>query len=126
MKVLLLVLSQLAIGLCAENRTLFQYIQGNSEFSILEGLLNQAQLSGALDSPGTLTIFAPTNDAFNKLTPGLLSNLQGVDTTALTNLLLYHVTNGILIAPLLTNGMSVTALNNRTFTINKYPNGVCF
>ncbi|XP_033742180.1 transforming growth factor-beta-induced protein ig-h3-like [Pecten maximus] len=123
MKFFIFFLSQLAIVLCAENRTLFQYIQGHSEFSILEGLLNQANLSPALNGAGTLTMFAPTNDAFNKLPPALLSNLQGVDTTALSNLLLYHVTNGILIAPLLTNGMTVTSLNNRTIYVNKYPNG---
>ncbi|XP_060070212.1 transforming growth factor-beta-induced protein ig-h3-like [Ylistrum balloti] len=123
MKLLVILLSQLAIAFCAENRTLFQYIQGHSEFSILEGLLSKAQLSSTLNSPGTFTLFAPTNDAFNKLPSGMLSNLQSVDTVALSNLLLYHVTNGILIAPLLTNGMSATSISNQTINVNKYPNG---
>ncbi|OWF45717.1 transforming growth factor-beta-induced protein ig-h3-like [Mizuhopecten yessoensis] len=123
MKLLVFFLSQLAFVLCVENRTLSQYIHDHSQFSILDELLNHAHLSATLNSPGTFTIFAPTNDAFNKLPAGLLDNLKGVDTVALVNLLKYHVTAGILIAPLLSNGMTVTSLDNRTIHVNKYPNG---
>lgn len=57
MKVLAVFLTQLAIALCFENRTLFQYLDAQREFSTFVGLIKHANLSDLLKAPGTLTLF---------------------------------------------------------------------
>ena len=52
--------------------------------------LSEALASGAL---GKLTVFAPTNEAFDALPEGTLDSLLA-DTTALSGVLTYHVTLG--------------------------------
>ena len=44
-------------------------IASNPEFSTLKSLIGHAGLSSLLREEGSLTIFAPTNEAFNKLPP---------------------------------------------------------
>ncbi len=65
--------------------------QGN--FTILLQALEAANLSSAIESPGNLTIFAPTDSAFNALPAGTLDSLLA-DPTALYNALTLHVVSG--------------------------------
>ncbi|MDB5045191.1 MAG: fasciclin, partial [Deinococcus sp.] len=58
-------------------------------FSTLAGLIQAAGLADTLNS-GTYTIFAPTNDAFAKVSASTLSTLQA-DVAKLRQVLLYHV-----------------------------------
>jgi transforming growth factor-beta-induced protein len=63
------------------------------EFSTLIAALQAANLVGALDGNRQFTVFAPTDAAFAAL--GLnADNIGTLDDTALTNILLYHVTAG--------------------------------
>lgn len=68
----------------------------NADFSILVDALTRANLVGAVASPDAeLTVFAPTNSAFNSLLSDLgASSLDDIPTETLTNILLYHVVNG--------------------------------
>ncbi|HRH17732.1 MAG TPA: fasciclin domain-containing protein [Aquabacterium sp.] len=63
------------------------------ELSTLVNLVVAADLVGPLSGKGPLTVFAPTNEAFGKVPPALLS-LIGSDTSLLTSVLTYHVTPG--------------------------------
>lgn len=65
----------------------------NSEFSILVEALTKADLVGAVgNKEAELTVFAPTNDAFEALLSELgASSLDDIPTTTLSNILLYHV-----------------------------------
>lgn len=63
------------------------------ELSTLVNLVVAANLTGPLSGKGPLTVFAPTNAAFNKVPPALLG-LIGSDTGLLTSVLTYHVTPG--------------------------------
>lgn len=84
----------------------------------------KAELLPALSNPYTeLTVFAPTNAAFNDLATALNTDLNGI--LALPNLadvLLYHVTQGNVVSGDLTNG-SVEMLNGDDVTVD-ITNGV--
>ena len=76
-------------------------VVGNEDFSILEGLVLFAELEGVLAGEGQFTVFAPTNAAFVDLIGVLASELGQEAAEALlgdkdfvTNVLLYHVTDG--------------------------------
>lgn len=61
--------------------------------SALSGGLNpQVNLVDTLNS-GQYTVFAPTNDAFNKLPAATIEQLK-TDSAMLTSILTYHVVNG--------------------------------
>lgn len=63
------------------------------ELSTLVSLVGAAGLVDALNGPGPLTVFAPTNDAFNKV-PAPLLGLIGGSNELLTQVLTYHVSAG--------------------------------
>jgi hypothetical protein len=81
-------------------------------FTTLVAAVVKAELLPALSDPFVeLTVFAPTNTAFDNLATALGTDLNGI--LALPNLadvLLYHVTPGNIVSANLTNG-NVTMLN---------------
>lgn len=52
-----------------------------------------AGLASTLSGPGPFTVYAPTNAAFQKIPPAVLSAITS-DTSLLTAVLTYHVTPG--------------------------------
>jgi transforming growth factor-beta-induced protein len=74
------------------DQTVTEYAMSDENFSILVEALTKANLADVLDSPGTFTVFAPTNDAFNALFTQLgVSGINDLSAAALTPILLYHV-----------------------------------
>ena len=69
----------------------------DGRFTTLVAALEAADLVGALQGEGPFTVFAPTDDAFAALPEGALDGLLA-DTDALSNVLLYHVVNGKVMA----------------------------
>ena len=66
--------------------------QSNPNLSSLSAALNRAGLSATLSSPGTYTVFAPTNQAFSAfLSANGFSNLNEVPVPLLKEVLLNHV-----------------------------------
>jgi uncharacterized surface protein with fasciclin (FAS1) repeats len=66
--------------------------QGNPEFSTLVTAVTAAGLGEALSGAGPLTVFAPTNAAFEALPAGLLQKLLLPENKeVLTKILTYHV-----------------------------------
>lgn len=61
--------------------------------STLADLVVAAGLVDALSQPGNLTVFAPTNDAFDAI-PDALFDAIGSDPNVLTGVLTYHVVGG--------------------------------
>lgn len=76
-----------------ESNTIADIAVANSEFSILVEALTKADLVSAVSDKGAqLTVFAPTNDAFNALLSDLgAGSLNDVQTETLKSILLYHV-----------------------------------
>ena len=66
-----------------------------ANFSTLVAAVQAAELEGALRGDGPLTVFAPTNGAFDKLPEGLVDELLLEENKdKLVNLLKYHVVLG--------------------------------
>ena len=63
------------------------------QFSTLVTALKTAGLVDTLNGDGPFTVFAPTNEAFDKLPAGTLDALLK-DPAKLKSILLYHVVNG--------------------------------
>lgn len=62
-------------------------------FQTLVTAVQAAGLVETLNSPGALTVFAPTDDAFAKLPPGTIQTLVQ-NIPQLTRILTYHVVPG--------------------------------
>jgi uncharacterized surface protein with fasciclin (FAS1) repeats len=69
----------------------------DGRFTTLVAALEAADLVDTLKSPGPFTVFAPTDDAFAKLPDSTLDALLN-DIPTLTQILLYHVVPGNLLA----------------------------
>jgi uncharacterized surface protein with fasciclin (FAS1) repeats len=70
---------------------------GDERFSTLVTALTEAGLVETLQGEGPFTVFAPTNDAFAALPEGTVEGLLA-DIPALTDVLLYHVVSGEVMA----------------------------
>ncbi|CAC5405211.1 unnamed protein product [Mytilus coruscus] len=64
-------------------------VSGNKDLSTLLALCKRANITGIIQSD-PLTVFAPTNAAFDRLTSNVLSQIHD-DTTKLKELLEYHL-----------------------------------
>src|SRR5699024_11984549 len=68
-------------------------ISKSSMLSTLGEMLDQAELVDTLDSEDELTVFAPTDAAFDQMSDEEMDSLQE-DQQQLTDLLQYHVVEG--------------------------------
>jgi len=95
---------------------------GAGTFNTLVAAVQAAGLAETLDQGGPFTVFAPTDEAFAKLPEGTVESLLG-DIPALTNILLYHVVSGKVMASDVVNLSEATTLNGSAFKIDT-TNGV--
>jgi transforming growth factor-beta-induced protein len=73
--------------------TIVDVATGNPALSTLVSALQAADLVTTLQGRGPFTVFAPTNEAFEKIPAGVLSFLLA-SPDALADVLLYHVVPG--------------------------------
>lgn len=101
------------------NETVVDIALGSPIHTSLVAAVVEARLLPALTNPfASLTVFAPTNTAFDNLATALGTDLAGVLAhPQLTDILLYHVIGSEVIAANLTNG-PVATLNGQSVTIN--------
>jgi transforming growth factor-beta-induced protein len=85
-------------------------------FETLVTAVQAADLTSTLQGPGPFTVFAPTDAAFDDLPAGALDALLA-DTQALTEVLLYHVVPGRILAADLEDGQIVTSAEGREFRV---------
>ena len=86
------------------------------QFKTLLSLAKQAGLVGALSGPGPLTVFAPTDAAFNAVPKATLRQLA-TDQKALRRVLLYHVVKGDVTAARVVKLESTSTLAGRKISI---------
>jgi uncharacterized surface protein with fasciclin (FAS1) repeats len=82
-----------------ENKNIIENAVNSKDNTTLVTAVKAAGLVDTLESPGPFTVFAPTNEAFNKLPPGTVENLLKPENKAkLTQILTFHVVPGKLTA----------------------------
>ena len=88
-------------------------------FNTLVAAVQAAGLVDALKGEGPFTVFAPTDDAFAALPEGTIDALLADPTGDLTQILLYHVVPGKVMAADLSDGMEAATLQGKpvTFTL---------
>jgi len=91
----------------------------DSGFTTLTSAVIKAELLPALTNPfSNLTVFAPTNAAFDNLATALGTDLAGIlALPTLSNILLYHVLGTEVLSSALTSG-PVATLNGQNITID--------
>jgi uncharacterized surface protein with fasciclin (FAS1) repeats len=98
-----------------EKQTIVEIAVGNENFSTLVTALKAAGLVETLSSEGPFTVFAPTNDAFEKLPEGTVPTLvKPENKEKLTGILTYHVISGEFMAADVVNAIND---NDGSFTI---------
>ncbi|WP_225851057.1 fasciclin domain-containing protein [Streptomyces sp. HPF1205] len=105
---------------------------GNAQLSTLVSYVNSAKLANTLDSSNNITLFAPTNAAWQKLSSSERTNLKN-NPTQLKKALLYHVVNQPVTKAELPNGSFTTLEGSKlttsgsgtTFKVNNTANIVC-
>ena len=92
---------------------------GSKDHTTLVAALKQADLVTSLSNAGPFTVFAPTNDAFNKLPAGTVDGLMKDDKKAdLQNILQYHVTLSALKVENLTDGQTLGMVNGDNVNVS--------
>jgi len=75
-----------------ESNTIVDIAVNDARFTTLVAALQKANLVDALAADGSMTVFAPTNDAFSALLNALgAASLDDLSAETLTPILLYHV-----------------------------------
>ncbi len=96
----------------------------NEDFSTLVTAVQAAGLVDALKGEGPFTVFAPTNAAFAALPEGALDALVADPSGDLTQILLYHVIPGKVMAADVTDGLEATTLQGSTVKFSVSADGV--
>ena len=120
-----LTLSIAATTAMAEN--IVEIAAGDERFSTLVAAVTAAGLADTLSGPGPFTVFAPLNDAFAALPEGTVETLLKPEMKGdLTNVLLYHVVSGTVMAGDIGMGTASvgTALEGASLCVTKSGDGV--
>jgi len=77
------------------NKNIVQNAMNSKDHTTLVAAVKAADLVATLESKGPFTVFAPTNEAFDKLPAGTVDNLvRPENKKKLTDILTYHVVPG--------------------------------
>lgn len=97
---------------------------GSKDHTTLVAAIKQAELVDALSNAGPFTVFAPTNEAFDKLPKGTVDDLMKPENKAkLQDILQYHVYVGIIKPEMLQDGQTLNEVNGGNITIQKSADG---
>jgi transforming growth factor-beta-induced protein len=100
----------------------------NEDFETLVAAVQAAGLAETLDGEGPFTVFAPTDDAFEAAFEALGVTADDVlaDTEGLTQILLYHVVDGAVLAETVVGLDAATTLQGSDVTITVDEDGRVF
>lgn len=104
-----------------ESSTIVDVAVGNENFSTLVAAVKAAELVETLSGEGPFTVFAPTNEAFDKLPAGTVDNLlKPENVEKLKSILTYHVISGKFVAAAVIDEINK---NNGKFTVTTVQGG---
>ena len=103
----------------ALSNSIYDIVSNSPSHNTLEAAIDACSLNGVLSDPGSLTLFAPTDAAFDLLPAGTVTALLA-DIPALTDILKHHVVGASVLSTGLSNNQVVTTLlgTDVTVTIN--------
>ena len=97
-----------------------QVAVGSADHSTLVAAIKAGELVDALSNAGPFTVFAPTNDAFNRLPAGTVDNLLKPENKGqLQDILQYHVYVGVISETMIQDGMKLNEVNGGDVVLNK-------
>lgn len=97
---------------------------GSKDHTTLVAAVKQAGLVDALSNAGPFTVFAPTNEAFDKLPKGTVEDLMKPENKEkLQDILQYHVFVANLGTTLMQDGQTLNQVNGQNITIQKSADG---
>lgn len=120
---LLALLVPAVIPVAAQGSTIVDLAVADGRFNTLVTAVTAAGLADTLAGEGPFTVFAPTDDAFAALPAGTVEALLN-DIPALTDVLLYHVVAGKVMAADVANLTSATTLEGSDINISVTDDGV--
>ena len=101
------------------SKNIVENAAGSSDHTTLVAAITAADLGTTLSGAGPFTVFAPTNEAFNKVPKATLDALLTPAKKAdLTNILTYHVVSGKLMAADLTDGQKLKTVQGKELTVS--------
>lgn len=109
-------------GIMAQDQSIVEIAAGNEDFSTLVSLVQAAELVDALSAEGPLTVFAPTNAAFEALPAAVIDYLANTPE-ALVSVLTHHVVEGAVLSTDLAEG-DVPSLQGSPITVSFIGGGV--
>ena len=104
--------------------TIVDIAVADGRFTTLVKAVTEAGLAETLSGEGPFTVFAPTDDAFAALPEGTIPALLEDPQGALTDILLYHVVDGAVMAETVVTLEAATTLNGADVTITVNDDGV--
>jgi PGF-CTERM protein len=102
--------TQTSTATAKPTQTLAQVAANDTNLTNFTSLLKKANLTNVLNGPGNFTVFAPDNAAFSKVDASTLAGWQ-TNTTALKNMLWYHVIPKKLLSTDFTGSGTLTTVN---------------
>jgi len=116
--------TKVPVGACKLICSILDLLVFNPDFSTFVSAIRAAGLVDLLSEPGPMTVFAPTNHAFDSLPPHTFQALLS-DKVALQSVLLRHMSRGALISSAFPPGPTplVTGAGERV-TVTAFPNQV--
>lgn len=101
----------------SELKDIVQTAVADGRFTTLVSAVQAADLATTLSGPGPYTVFAPTDDAFKKLPEGTIATLLKEPKGQLSQILLYHVVPGKLMAADVVKQTNLTTVGGKQLTI---------
>jgi len=116
---LTIILSSLLLGLSTGENVVEVAVGSPNLFSALVDLVLTTELDGALSTTQSITVFAPTDDAFGKLHQSSIEILKSEQWRPhLKNLLLQHVLPVKVLSTDISDGLTAEALNGEQVKLN--------
>ena len=98
------------------SNSIYDIVSASPNHTTLKVAIDACALNGTLSAAGTLTLFAPTDAAFNLLPAGTVTALLA-DIPQLTDILKHHVVGASVMSGMLSNNQVVTTLLGTDVTV---------
>ena len=101
------------------SKNIVENAAGSSDHTTLVAAVKAADLAATLSGPGPFTVFAPTNEAFNKIPKSTLDGLMKPEKKAdLAKILTYHVVPGKIMAADLKDGQKLKTVEGNDLMVS--------